>query len=181
MGLSTVMSSTILFYTFLVAIAFFISVSLTVFDIFGEAAYATLYTRRDEIRFEALSYDNNTASPPAVIEVNITNIGDTVIFDYTRMDVIVEYTELASKRVEYVRFGGEYTITSRFVPGWYIDGFYDVTGGFQDYTNANPIAWKPSTTMNMVIVIDGLPDPVSKVSITIVTPGGGREYFEFTW
>ncbi len=181
MGLSTVMSSTILFYTFVVAVAFFISVSLTVFDVFSEAVYASLYTRRDEIRFEGLSYDNTTALPPAAIEVNITNVGDSVIFDYASMDVIVEYTQLSSKRVEYVRFGGGYTVFSRFVPGWYIDGFYDVTGGFQDYTDSNPVGWKPNTTMHMIIVIDGLPDPESKVSITIVTPGGGREYFEFTW
>ena len=181
MGLSTVMASTIVFYVLLVLLGFIAGFSVRALLAINHAYTEAIdLSMLDRISFDSLAYNNTY--PYSTIWVNLTNTGPTYIYDYRDFDVIVSYTDLTQgQRVYYARYRGAYTYTSPLTPGWYVKAFYDVTGGETLYTNTSQVLWKPNTTMELVIVLPGIVEEYTKVTITIATPHGGYTYIEFTW
>lgn len=183
MGVDTVMASTIIFYALLVAASFLAGLTLTALTGLSQAYSTSANTLSvDLIDFRGLNYTNASTYPE--VWINLTNVGPNNIYDYNDTDVIVTYVDYSGVlRVYLARFKGSYldALQSGLQPGWYINAFYDATGQATLYRNSSPELWKPNTTMEVVIVLPGPVKAGSKVSVTVATPRGGREYVEFTW
>ncbi len=175
MGLSTVMASTIIFYMLITMIGFLAGITVMMLSSTVKAQIIVDELPHDSINLENYTYNNTTAQ----IEINITNTGSNLIYQYDDFDIIVKYTNSTNSIIFYASFQGAYTSTST-TPGWYIKAIYDASGYPQVYNNTSPTPWKPNTTLDIVIILPSTPDPATKVTVTIATPGGGKEYLEFT-
>ncbi|MEB3774808.1 MAG: hypothetical protein GSR86_07785 [Desulfurococcales archaeon] len=176
MGMGTVASSTIIFYVLLLLLGFMITVATYSLSSMAKAILIFSSLKTERIEYRSIYHDNTTNT----ITMRIANTGETLVYDYNDTDVIVTYTSGNTTRIFYAEFRGEYTGTSS-QEGWYITGIYDASGVFHRYTNTAPVYWKPNTILEIVIILPSLPDNSTTVTITIATPGGGREYVEFTW
>ena len=174
MGLSTVMASTIIFYMLITMIGFLAGITVMMLSSTVKAQLIVDELPHDDINLENYTYNSTTAQ----IEINITNTGSNIIYRYEDFDIIVKYTNNTNPNIFYASFQGAYTNTT--TPGWYIKAVYDASGYPQPYNNTAPVLWKPNTTLEILIILPSTPDPDTKVSITIATPGGGKEYLEFT-
>lgn len=178
MGLSTVMTSTIIFYVLLVVIGFLAGFTLTALTTLSRAAFLVdRVTTMDDIIIKGLSYNITLLE----ISLNYTNSGDNIIYEYTHFDVLVSYYRNGSLYVFRAPFKGSYVNSTSKTSGWYIYGIYDVTNNIQLYLNNSVVYWKPNTVINIRIILPSQPDPGRKVTITLATPNGGKEYVEFTW
>lgn len=178
MGISTVMTSTIIFYVLLVVIGFVAGFTFTALTTLSRAAFLVdKVVSVDDIAIDGLSY--NTTSYE--ISINYTNTGDSIIYEYLKFDVIVSYYDNGTPTVFRAPFRGSYTDSQSKASGWYIYGVYDATNNLQLYLNNSAVYWKPNTILNIRIILPSPPDSGSKVTVTIATPNGGKEYVEFTW
>jgi archaellum component FlaF (FlaF/FlaG flagellin family) len=183
LGVSTVMASTIIFYSLLVVAGFIAGVTIVSLTELAKAYSLSVYALKlDSIEYRGLNYTYLLTY--SEIRINLTNTGPNTIYDYNHIDVIVRYTDSTeASRVYVAEFKGGYTdaLAAGIMPGWYIYAFYDVTGQSTLYTNSNPSLWKPNLTIEIVIVLPSQVQAGTKVSVTIATPRGGTEYVEFTW
>ncbi len=185
MGLSTVMSSSIVFYVLLVLIGAVAGMVIQHLDYLVIANQETqkLILQREEINVVNGEYGLALRPIYYYVRLNISNDGNTLIYDYNHMDIILTIQRLNINYTIKVPFRGDTGNLDNREFGWYIEGVYDASGNFRVYTDENPVYWEPNTVIRILIVIpvNYRPDTGSNVTISIATPRGGYDFLRFTW
>jgi archaellum component FlaF (FlaF/FlaG flagellin family) len=188
MGLSTVMSASIIFYTLLVMVGVLAGITVKLLDVTMklEAQTSQIVLERESIKITGFTYKTTTISNQtfSIINMTLKNDGSTLIYDYPKIDVIVVNIESGKVRVQIANFEGSWQdaiASGNVVPGWYIVNITDATGFSRAYLNSDPVYWEPNTYANIVIVLDHLVSTNTTVTVNIATPGGGHAFLRFTW
>ncbi|MCE4627585.1 MAG: hypothetical protein F7C34_00340 [Desulfurococcales archaeon] len=179
------MSSSIIFYVLLVlmgAIAGMVVQHLDYLVLANQEAQKYIL-QHEEIDILNGEYGLSLNPTYYYIRLNISNTGNTLIYDYQHTDIILTIQRNNINYIVRVPFRGDVGNLNNLEFGWYVEGIYDSTGNFIAYTDENPVYWEPNTVIRILIVIPITyrPDTGSTVTISIATPQGGYDFLRFTW
>jgi archaellum component FlaF (FlaF/FlaG flagellin family) len=162
----------IMLYAIIIASIVLAGLLIKSLQVANQVLISASLNKREEVSIDGVLIDNSSNIPRA--QVNITNTGNTLIYDFEHCDLIMSYTSSGRLQVLRERYSSTKTNESGY---WYIDEIV-VNGGYVVSHNGSK-GLEPSETAVLEVNLPNLPDKGSLVIVIFATPGGSRSYYEF--
>ncbi len=172
MGLSTTIATLIMLYAILVAAVVLAGILIKGLQLVNKFLLTISQNKYENVKIINATVLNNNGIID--LQFNLTNTGNTLIYDFSHCDLIIRYTSSGSAVTAVEKF---YETETNNLGYWYIADI-EISGNYI-IPYAYPRGLAPSETAIIYANLPSPPDVNTTVKIIFVTPAGGKSYYEF--
>ncbi len=172
MGLSTTVASIIIFYVMIVATVVLAGIFIKSFRVLNNLILQVQEYKNENIKIDGVEVINN--SDNFSLQINVTNTGNTLIYDFEHCDLIISYTSEGKPLVLRETYSQYPTDNSS---EWYIA--YIVLIGNYTIPYEPPRGINPTETAVIYANLPSPPDTNTTIEVVFATPKGAKSYYEF--
>ncbi len=172
MGLSTTIASLIMFYVMIVATVVLAGIFIKSIQVFNNLLLQIKEYKSVDVKINGASVFNSTNS--VGIQLNLTNTGNTLIYDFDHCDLIISYVSGGDSIVAVEKYS-QYPTNESYK--WYIA--YITIAGNYSIVYQPPRGLNPTETAIIYANLPSIPDQNSTIKVVFATPKGAESYYEF--